>query len=274
MVYDDAGDFDTEFRRYAVFFDRFMGEVAMNLDDVTIIVPTKNEHENVVPFLRSIPPRMRLIVVDASDDDTRDVIRRTRPVNTGIIRDPGNIACARQRGADAATTEWLLYTDADVVFDDTYFERLARIEPGGRCGGIIGAKTSRARYRMYYRLFNLWLRLICFLNIPAGTGSNMIVRRRALQEAGGFDLNLSCNEDSLLTWRVGRCGYRVPYHGELAVYETDHRRLERGLIRKSLHSIVRCIMLFAGAFGNHLRDHDWGYWSGGKCRSPERGGEK
>jgi glycosyltransferase involved in cell wall biosynthesis len=247
-----------------------MGEVPMNLDDVTIIVPTKNERDNVVPFLRSVPPCMRLIVVDASDDDTRDVIRRVRPGNTVIMRDPGNIARARQHGAEAAATEWLLYTDADVVFDDAYFERLARIELDNGHGGIIGAKTSRTRYRFYYRLFNLWMRMICILGCPAGTGSNMIVRRRALDEAGGFDRDLSCNEDSLLTWRISRCGYRVRYRGDLVVYETDHRRLERGLLRKSLHSIVRCIMLFTGVFGNHLRSHDWGYWEDARCRFPKR----
>jgi glycosyltransferase involved in cell wall biosynthesis len=247
-----------------------MGGILMDLQNVTIIVPTKNERTNIVPFLESIPRDMRLIVVDASDDDTRDVIRRVRPENTEIIRDRGNIACARQRGAEAAEAEWLLYTDGDVVFDQYYFERLARIELTERHGGIIGAKSSRTGYRNYYRLFALWLRLICLLGFPAGTGSNMIVRRKALFDAGGFDRTLSCNEDSMLTWKVSRCGYRVPYHGELVVYETDHRRLERGPVRKSLHSIVRCTMLFTGVFAQHLRNNDWGYWNKDQHRVPER----
>ncbi len=241
----------------------------MDLQNITIIVPTKNERTNIVPFLESIPRDMRLIVVDASDDDTRDVIRRVRPENTEIIMDRGNIACARQRGADAARTEWLLYTDGDVAFDEDYFERLARIGLTERHGGIIGAKSSRTGYRFYYRLFALWLRLICFLRIPAGTGSNMLVRRKALYDAGGFDRSLSCNEDSMLTWKVSRCGYRVPYYGDLVVYETDHRRLERGLVRKSMHSILRCIMLFSGAFRKYLRNNDWGYWNKERSSVPE-----
>jgi glycosyltransferase involved in cell wall biosynthesis len=243
----------------------------MDLRNVTIIVPTKNERTNIVPFLKSIPREIRLNVVDASDDDTRDVIWRVRPENTMIIRDRGNIACARQRGADAAETGWLLYTDGDVVFDGNYFERLTRIAITERHGGIVGRKSSRTRYRNYYRLFALWLRLICFLRVPGGTGSNMLVRRKALYDAGGFDRSLSCNEDSMITWQISRAGYRVPYHGGLVVYETDHRRLEKGLVRKSLHSIVRCVMLFSGVFERYLRKNDWGYWSEEQRRVPERG---
>ena len=93
----------------------------------------------------------------------------------------------------------------------------------------------------------------------------MLVRRRALYEAGGFDRDLSCNEDSLLTWKIHRCGYKVPYADGLRVYETDHRRLDRGLVKKSLHSIVRCIMLFSGLFGKRLRASDWGYWNDERC---------
>ncbi|MBD3180265.1 MAG: glycosyltransferase [Candidatus Latescibacteria bacterium] len=251
-----------------------MGEFLMNLNDVTVIVPTKNERENIKPFLRSIPDNLKLIVVDASEDDTRDLIKRLRPKNTRVIYDPGNIPEARQRGADEARTEWLLFTDADVVFGDDYFSELISLELADQDGAVVGRKTSRGRYNFYYRFFALWLRTICFLGFPAGTGSNMLVKRSALYEAGGFDLDLTCNEDSMLTWCIHRCGYRVPYADNIRVYETDHRRLERGLIKKSLHSIFRCIILFSGFFTRQLRANDWGYWSGEDYTAGETGRDR
>jgi glycosyltransferase involved in cell wall biosynthesis len=235
----------------------------MKPKDLTIVVPTKNESRNITGFLESIPSDVDLIVVDASDDETTEIIARTRPERTSILTCPGNIATARQRGAETARTEWLLFTDADLIFDPAYFQNLARVEPDPLEGGIAGAKSSRTRYRTYFRLFNTWLRLLCRLGIPAATGSNMLVRRKALLEAGGFDSSLDCNEDSYLMWRVGRLGYQVPFRGDLRVYESDHRRLDRGMVRKSLHSIVRCFLLFYNILPSHVRNNNWGYWEEG-----------
>ena len=232
----------------------------MERNELTIVVPTKNEHRNILPFLRSIPEDIALIVVDASEDETRELIRETRPKNTTVIYDPGNIPCARQKGTELANTEWILYTDVDVVFADEYFQQLAFIELTPRYAGIVGAKRSQAQYQRYYRLFSLGLRLLCFLKIPGASGSNMIVRRDAVYKAGGFDLKLSCNEDSMLMWKVRRCGYRVKYCGKLSVYETDHRRLEKGMLRKTFHSVFRCLALFSGILPHKLRHNDWGYW--------------
>ena len=89
----------------------------------------------------------------------------------------------------------------------------------------------------------------------------MLIRRRAFSAAGGFEQALTCNEDSLMMWKVSRCGYRVAYCGQLKVYEIDHRRLDKGMIRKTLHSILRCILLFSGLLPQKLRNNDWGYWN-------------
>lgn len=241
----------------------------MDLRQLTVIVPTKNERHNITAFLRSLPPFLPLIVVDASTDDTRELIRRIRPRHTVILFDPGNIARARQRGAEAAATEWLLFTDADVVFAENYFKRLAAFSPPSGCGGIVGAKASRGRYRGYYIFFRFCLRLFCFLGVPGASGSNMLVHRTTLMAAGGFDPELTCNEDSLLMWRIRRRGFATPYRNDLVVYETDHRRLDRGVAGKSLHSFFRCLLLFSGFLTAKQRTADWGYWKAGKKVKPE-----
>lgn len=153
-------------------------------------------------------------------------------------------------------------------FDPSYFERLAMLEPSERCGGIVGPKCSRDRYRTYYALFSLWLRLICRIGFPAASGSNMLIRRRALFDAGGFDTRLSCNEDSMLMWKVRRSGYDVVYGKELRVYETDHGRLDNGVFHKTAHSICRCIALFSGLLPVESGSNDWGYWKRGRTKAP------
>ncbi|MBN1850641.1 MAG: glycosyltransferase [Deltaproteobacteria bacterium] len=231
----------------------------MNLKELTLIVPTKNEAVNIDRFLDSVPIHIKMIIVDASCDNTREIIlRKSRPV-IHTIHDEGNIATARQLAAEHAVTEWLLYSDADVCFDENYFDILANLPLSEHHGGLMGAKHSRDRYRRYYQLFSHWLRWCCALGLPSASGSNMLVRRQALLTVGGFDLSLSCNEDSELMYRIHRLGYKVAYEGRLKVYEFDHRRLDRGLMRKTAHSIIRCALLACG-WNSMIRKHDWGYW--------------
>jgi putative flippase GtrA len=236
------------------------GAVGIALDDLCVIVPTKNERANVAAFVASLPDAVHLMVLDASDDDTAAQFRALRPERTTVLRCLGNIPTARQRGAEATDATWLLFTDADVEFAPGYFERLAALRLGARCGGIVGAKASLSRYRRYFRLFVAGQRVLHWLGIPAATGSNMLMRREALLACGGFDLRLSVNEDSEVMWRCQRAGFDIQFAPALVVYERDHRRLDRGVARKLIHTAVRCAALYLGVLPQRWRLSDWGYW--------------
>jgi hypothetical protein len=47
----------------------------------------------------------------------------------------------------------------------------------------------------------------------------------------------------------------------LIVYARDHRRLERGLLGKTAHSMARCALLYADLMPSTWREADWGYWN-------------
>jgi glycosyltransferase involved in cell wall biosynthesis len=238
----------------------------MDLSELTIIVPTRNEAHNIPDFLNSLHPSVSLIVVDASEDDTPDLVTRIRPDNSQVIRDPGKIAEARQIGAKAATTPWLLFTDADVIFAADYFEQLPTYQ---NFDALYGSKLSRDQYMGYYRWFTRGQQLIHNLGIPAVSGSNLIVGREAFWNIGGFDLNLTVNEDSEIGWRIKRNGYRIVFAPDLIVYARDHRRLEWGTTRKTVHSLTRCIALYFNIIPEKWRRHDWGYWPGSKNTGSE-----
>ena len=165
----------------------------VDLADVTVIVPTKNEAHNIPVLLRSLPPEIALIVVDASADGTPDVVTALRPCRTTVIRCPGNIAEARQLGAEAARTHWLVYTDADIVFAADYFARLSTYYG---YDALYGPKLATDAYVRYYRWMARAQRMVDTLGIPAASGSNLVVSRLALLRVGGFDFRLSCNEDT------------------------------------------------------------------------------
>ncbi|MCS6848795.1 MAG: glycosyltransferase [Anaerolineae bacterium] len=234
----------------------------MQIEDLTIILPTRNERYNIRAFLASLPDDVQLIVVDASDDETPQLVHDIRPRRTVIIQQPCNVVAARQIGAEAANTPWLLFTDADVIFSLTYFSDLARMDTSDpRLGAIYGAKKACDRFIPYHRWFTRAQGFFAMLGIPAATGSNLLISRAAFRDVGGFDLRLTCNEDSEIAWRIKRHGYRTMFAPGLVVYARDHRRLERGVMRKIAHSSLRCFLLYFNLLPSRWRGRDWGYWS-------------
>jgi glycosyltransferase involved in cell wall biosynthesis len=225
---------------------------------VTLIIPTRDEARNIAAFLASVPDHLQLIVVDSSADHTPDLVKTLRPHNSTVIRQPCSVTQARQLGAQAAHTDWLLFSDADVSFAPDYFGRLAA---GIDYEAVYGPKLSRDHYARYYRLIGWGQGLSHALGIPAASGSNLLVRRNVFWDAGGFDLELTCNEDSELGWRLKRRGLRVGFAPDLIVYARDHRRLRRGVLRKTLHSLVRCTLLYFDWMPAAWRSRDWGYWA-------------
>ena len=233
----------------------------MDTSNMTVIVPTKNEEHNIERFLASLPPAVKLVVVDASQDRTPGLIRLIRPANTRVIRSQARIAEARHIGAQISTTDWLLFCDADNTFAPDYFQRLAEIDEKDYAM-IYGPKRSDGRYNGYYRLFQTWQAFMQALGIPAASGSNLLIRRLDYHAVGGFDQALTVNEDTEIGWRIARCGMRTRFEPSLVVQAHDHRRLERGVFKKTIHSILRCALLYLDMIPPARRGDDWGYWSG------------
>ncbi len=246
--------------------------MTLDLRAVSVIIPTRNERRNIGAFLASLHPEVELIVVDASNDGTDEVILRLRPERTQVIRAPVAIAPARQIGAQVAQGEWLIFSDADVRFEPDYFRTFAHCQyqiPDA----FYGPKHATSSYINYSRFSNACQR-IChyYANIPAASGSNMGLRRHIFEQVGGFRVDLQVNEDTELMMRARRLGYSVAYRGELAVRSLDDRRLDRGVALKTAHSLARNTMLFINLYmplpQRWLRN-DWGYWSMNHARSSD-----
>jgi glycosyltransferase involved in cell wall biosynthesis len=235
----------------------------MQLEDLTIVVPTRNEAANIATLLASLPAEAALIVVDRSTDGTADIARRLRPQRTTIIDCAESLTAARQKGALAARTRWLLFTDADIRFAPGYFEHLAEslaAEGSDAPSMLFGPKLSADLYRGHYYRLAVAQRVLSVLGIPAVSGSNMLVTADAFAAVGGFDTALTCNEDSELGWRIARAGFGWRLDARLVALASDHRRLRRGALRKTLHTVFRCSALYLDVIPRRWRSHDWGYW--------------
>jgi GT2 family glycosyltransferase len=126
---------------------------------------------------------------------------------------------------------------------------------------LYGPKLSVDAHHRYYQWFARAQQLSDRLGMPAASGSNLVISHHAFDAVGGFDLRLTVKEDSGIAWRIKRQGFRIRYTPGLVVFARDHRRLKRGTLSKTLHSIARCTLLYLNLMPDRWRSHDWGYWT-------------
>ena len=230
----------------------------MNLDDLTIVVPTRDEERNIFCFLDSIPSQINLIVVDAGSDRTANLVHLLRPERSLVVKSSKRISAARHLGAKLAKTPWILFTDADVHFSKDYFRIIQNISLPD---AVYGPKLSKDEFKSYYLKIAKWQAISDRVQIPSVSGSNFLVDRNVYFSCGGFDQGLVVNEDSELGWRIQRNGFKIFYNPDLVTYAHDHRRLYHGIARKTFHSLLRCALLYLNLMPDRWRLADWGYWN-------------
>ncbi|HEX6786057.1 MAG TPA: mycofactocin biosynthesis glycosyltransferase MftF [Acidimicrobiales bacterium] len=187
--------------------------------DVTVVIPVRDHDPGAT--LASLGPVAAVVVVD--DGSVRPVVAPgARVVRHDRSRGP---AAARTTGAAGVTTPLLAFVDADCVptagwldpllahFDD---ERVALAAPRVVSQAADAATVTGviARYEASRSPLDLGSeegRIAPATRISYAPAAAVLVRRRALEEVGGFDASLQVGEDVDLVWRLVEAGWRARY---------------------------------------------------------------
>jgi len=120
-----------------------------------------------------------------------------------VVFEPHNqISRARNRGAAAATGEWLLFVDADSTPSRELFEDLRQAIESGRVlggGSTMAADHDTLAVRMVFALWNMMSR-----GLRWAAGAFVFCRRDAFVAAGGFSEELYASEELELSARLKR----------------------------------------------------------------------
>jgi glycosyltransferase involved in cell wall biosynthesis len=210
-------------------------ETGKSSPKITVVVPARNEALTIEPALRSLRkldyPHYELIVVnDRSEDGTGEIMERVAaeadgaPVRVVHIRELPRgwlgKTHAMWAGAKAGDGEWILFTDADVVFRaDTLRRALAYAEREAADHLVLFPTmlTFTPRERMMISLFQS---LIGFGHRPwkvadpdardyIGVGAFNMIRRSVYEKVGSYErLRMAVMDDMQLGELVKKGRFR------------------------------------------------------------------
>jgi len=176
---------------------------------LSIIIPTKNEEKYLPRLLESIKGQSftdyEIIVADNDSPDQTPVIAR----NFGCKVVKGGLpAAGRNRGAEAATGDTLLFLDADTELPDKDFlkDGLEEFERRDLSMGVpIAITEGNYLDRLFFRWWNYFVASSQFVKPLAG-GWCILVKREIHEKLEGFDEKLMLGEDSDYAQRGAKLG--------------------------------------------------------------------
>ncbi len=198
------------------------GALVSQQELVSVVIPAYNAAATLDRTLRSVRGQthrnLEIVVVDDGSTDGTAALVRTHADRDGRVRlltQPNSgVAAARNLGWKSARSDLIAFLDADDLWAPTKVERqvaMTRVH-GPELGlvytwfDVIDENDCR-RYRVGDRSITGWVLKETMLGNFVGHGSSPLVRREALEYAGGFDSDLrnagvhGC-EDWLLYFRI------------------------------------------------------------------------
>jgi len=226
--------------------------------DLSVVVPTRNEHDNIGPLLESLQNALRglrveVIFVDDSDDDTPEVIKdAARTMSSSLFHielehrlagdaRAGGLATAVVHGMNRAQAEYIAVIDADLqhppevlrVFHDQAVAQNADLILASRYikGGSYRGLASVGRRFISVGL--KWTAKLLFpgqlLRISDPLGGFFLLRRSLLA-----DVSLRPVGYKILLELLIRCQWRqvleVPYHFQARAYGQSKANMQQGLM--------------------------------------------
>lgn len=197
---------------------------------VSVIIPAYNAAGTLAQTLKALcaaqPAPLEIIVVD--DGSTDETARIAEGFSVRVVRLEKNLgtAAAKNRGAENARGDVLLFTDADIIVPRDVIAQVQKTFDTGGSEGLVGLLDQNIPHLNWASQFkNLWMnftygRFVNVERIGLFYTSIAAMRRTTFLELGGFDTNYrgaSIAEDTEFGQRAWGRGVPISIAPELRV---------------------------------------------------------
>ncbi|MFH1420416.1 MAG: glycosyltransferase [Candidatus Aenigmatarchaeota archaeon] len=225
---------------------------------ISFIIPTKNESKYVEECIKSIKKQhcqKEIIVVDATND--AETMRIAKKHDSAFVFEcRKGVSIARNTGASRAKGDILVFTDADVRFEDGFAEKISSTFSKEHIAGcVFNLKLWDAdNYMQTFgtMAWNSVVRNSIRLGLVMTNGACFAYRKDIFMKCGGFDTELFTNEDHDLAKRASKYGRFKML--DLGVFTSVRRFRKLGFLDAIKENIKSTIMYVA------LHKSNMDYW--------------
>ena len=192
-----------------------MNATSTPLPTVSVVIIGRNEGQRLQRCIASVQLaqwgalRHDIWYVDSrSTDDSLAAAQALGAQTLVLTEGPMCAAKARNLGWQAAAGEYILFLDGDTeLHPDFVTHALQALQDGSLCAAWGHRRESNPQQSLYTRVLDLdWI-------YPAGItpyfGGDVLVRRSALAQVGGFDATLNAGEEPELCARLRAKGWKI-----------------------------------------------------------------
>jgi GT2 family glycosyltransferase len=207
---------------------------------VSVVLPFHGSPEDA---RRTLAALARLELRDGdevlvADNTGRGVVPRDGVATVIDAPDQPSAYYARNVGAAAARNPWLLFVDDDCVPAPDLLDRFFDEPPGDDVGALVGEVEgvegqpglvpayARSRGHLGQQVH------VEHPVRPWGVTANLLVRRAAWEDVGGFHEGIRSGGDNEFSWRLQDAGWRLGFR-PAAVVAHRHRESVRALVRQA-----------------------------------------
>jgi len=201
---------------------------------ISVIIPVYNGRKTLGDCLKSVfkssYPAFECIVVDDHSTDNTVEIAESFDVKIIRIGSQGGAAHARNRGAEAAQGDVLLFVDADVtIYPDSLNKVAKAFEEHPAISALFGSYDDQPGhpnfFSQYKNLFHHYIHQTSREDASTFWSGFGAIKKEVFYAVGGFDQNKysnPCIEDIEMGSRLKKMGYRILLYKHLQVKHLKH----------------------------------------------------